>query len=1021
MRNAIWFFSCWLGLFGASPLYAQSCQIPDQFRDGFEVGAGTFSNAPGLSAPPSFAVAPAVTAPLLMTGALAPTIQATSDGDWQNTATWGGRLPIAGDLVRIPRGRTVNLAGTTPLLSGLHVDGVMNFAQSAIVLRSRFIVVSGLLQAGTETTPYQQRAVIELHGTDEAQNVLGMGTKGIAVVSGGVLKLHGECRLSWTKMTASAAVGATQIQLSDSASSWRVGDQIVVVSSSFDPREAETLTITAVNGNQVSFSPALRFAHVGLMQSYEGKALDQRTAVGLLSRNIRIEGALDSNANAFGGHIMAMAGAHMQVSGVELLRMGQRGRFGRYPIHWHVAGDRNGNYLMSSSIHQSFQRAAVLHSTNYVTFDGNVAYNIKNHGFVWAEDGNEVGNTLTRNLAALISSPAPEHFAFPINNSFHGNNSQDEHRSSVYWGRSFDRMTITDNISAGVLDGFGFYFDLFSPAPFGSNEGTGLVFARNIAHSTYKLLATGNQINYPEATTGHALMISTGSNGTQPHIFDDFTAYHNISGAWVEDRKMNLRNSILADNGVGLLILRGSASNLKVIGDSANPTPLPQVFVSVVTRVRAAIQVVGSNHGGKRAPQLSNISIINQPGVGVLYDLDNISPAGEMRDLRFTNTPERIIVHHPINFEFPNPPSFGLTDPSGSLFGLSQASRLLRYDSPLIDASCQVFTASNAYRCAQTASLLLDSENQWNLSDSQGQMIFVRRFFYDDQSMPSQGTVSFLANTGVYEVSDAARTTQRFKLSDALAKSVEFKFAASGAPSIATHNAVNLLNAASLLALRTSTASGYFYSAAESSIFVRIVSNTEAAAVRIDAPFLARSLQGRAAIALPANAVDGYSYAAFASNASYQLRQTPAAGTPVRSGVVAQSQITSLNSGPILSLSVNGQSVTLSGYVFAPVSGIYRIGLWGDGGGTAAWIGDTWVMGEPYAFINSNWMTNNQLTTQVVAFQVNGQVALQAGWHPVRVVHAKFPTHNGGRYVHLRWATPANPNTWVYPDLKRAP
>jgi hypothetical protein len=997
------------------------CVSADQFRDGFEDNAPpTLSALPGLSAPPNVSLNVPVTAPLTLTAAFAPTIQAVQDGPWQNSATWGGRLPNSSDIVQIPRARNVSLAGDIPVLQGLHIDGALQNASANFTLRAKWILVSGRFQIGQENAAFTGSGLIELHGTDSTQNVMEMGTKNIAVSNGGVLKLHGECRLAWSKLASDALVGATQLQLADSASSWRVGDRILLVSSSYDPRQAETVTITAINGNTVSFLPALQYRHVGLVQSYDGKTLDQRAAVALLSRNLRIAGASDSDASAFGGHVMGMAGAHMQVSGVEFIKMGQLGRFGRYPIHWHKAGDRSGNYLIGTSIHDSFQRAAVLHSTHNVWLDSNVAYNIVNHAFVWAEDGDEYGNRLTRNIGALVRSPEPANFAFPINNPFHGNTSQDEHRSSVFWGRSYDRMTITGNTSAGVLDGFGFFFDTFSPAPFGDDEGTGLVFKDNIAHSTYKTLATGNQINYPEATTGHALMISTGSSGTHDHVFENYTGYYNVSGAWVEDRRMTLKNAMLADNGVGMLLLRGQVDGITVVGDSANTMPLEPVTPSVSTPLTAAIQIAGSNHGGKRAPVIRNTTIINQTGVGILYDIDNISPASEFSNLRFINTPERFFVHDVIHFEFPDPPSYGFTDVDGSLFGTGVANRGLRFDSPVIDSSCQEVTNSNTYRCNRSNTILLDADVDMNLADSAGRLIFARGFNYSDDGMPAQGAVSFVAHNGVYDVQTEARTSYQYKLEDALGKSVEFIFAAGAMPSLIQANQQNIAAAANLAALRSGTLSGFYFDAAQNNLHVRMVGNSGRVALRINANFIERMLRGRAGEALPNGAVDGFRYQVHANSASYRLRQPVLNTTPSRSGTSNASMLNDVSSLPILNNSANGDLVSISGYVFAPADGVYRIGLWGEGGGTAVWFGNTWVMGEPWAFINSNWLNNNQLTTEVVPFQVNGQVALRAGWHPITVVHAKIPENNQWRVLYLRWATPSNPDVWAYPTIKRA-
>ena len=57
--------------------------------------------------------------------------------------------------------------------------------------------------------------------------------------------------------------------------------------------------------------------------------------VGLLTRLIRIEGPVSTTG--IGGHmIVSHSSTPQHVDGVELVRMGQQGAKGRYPIHLHM-------------------------------------------------------------------------------------------------------------------------------------------------------------------------------------------------------------------------------------------------------------------------------------------------------------------------------------------------------------------------------------------------------------------------------------------------------------------------------------------------------------------------------------------------------------------------------------------------------------------------------------------------------------------------------------------------------------
>jgi hypothetical protein len=916
-----------------------------------------------------------------------------------------------------------------PNLKSLLIEGELAFdLNQDLNLTADWIIVSGSrakFNVGSETQPYTRRATITLTGTNTAENIMGMGTKVLGVM-GGELKIRGEDRLSWTQLGADATVGATSIQTVASPSTWRTGDRIVITAGGFDPRESEVVTVTGVTGNTVRFTPALAFARFARVQTYDGKTLDQRPHVGLLSRNILIQGAADSDADAFGGHTMVMAGSRAQIEGVEFFKMGQRGRFGRYPMHWHLAADRAGDYLKNSAIHNSFHRAAVIHSTNNVLLEGNVAYNIPSHAFVWAEDGDERGNQLIRNLGILIRNPAPEHFAFPINNALHGNSSQSEQRVGVFWGRSYGGLVFRDNVSAGALDGFGLFFDLFTPAPKAlANEGSGLIFDNNIAYATYKTLSTGNQINYPEATTGHGLMVSTGTSGQITHVFNGYTGYHNVSGAWFEDRATQLKNSILADNGIGAMVLRALVDGVTVVGQSAHPVVVPNMPASVNFNFRAGIQVAGSNHGGKRAPRILNTKIINQAGAGIIWDLDNISPASEVRNIQYINTARPSIVVNPFRFEFfPDSPNFGLADPTGALTGTGQPSRVFMRDAMLADANCTAMLDAQIYSCPLADSLLLKSFDDITLTESNGLATVLRGFDYYDAGMPEDGiAVGYMRNGGRYTVRTTARTRYDFVIDEAAGKSLELAFFVSGAPlNISLANGA-LQNAGSLAAMRGASTSGFFHDNSAGMLYVRVVVGANASAAQslvVQAPFVANYI-ARAAVDLPAGATNGLKFVRNAGAATYAYKYAVPAATPTSFGNLNDAIVNPTTVSPALSAASAGVTTSLQGFVFAPTDGFYRISLMGSGGGTSLYVGNDFLMGEPWAFINSNWIRNGQLTSDFGVFQPNGLIALKAGWHPITIVHAKLPNNNDGNSLYLRWIPPSGNDTWVYPEVRRAP
>jgi hypothetical protein len=938
-------------------------------------------------------------------------------------------VPVDGAIVKIPTGRTVLLDTATARLKGLDIEGALIADENAdVAITSDYIMVmgaQGLLRIGVPGNPHLRRATITLTGAESNASVMGMGTKVVGAMNGGVLDLHGEQRMSWSQLAANAEIGVTTMRLKDNVTTWRPGDRLVVVSSGFDPREAEVVTVTAVDNAVVSFTPALKHRHLGLVQTYEGKTLDQRAAVGLLSRNVVVQGASDSDAQAFGGHIMIMAGGRAQVSGVELRKMGQRGRFGRYPIHWHQAGDRKGDFLAGSAIHSSFHRAAVIHSTHNVKIEGNVAYDIPSHAFVWAEDGDEYGNQLINNLGALIRNPAPQHFAFPINNAFHGNTSQSEHRCGVFWGRSFNKHVIRGNISAGALDGFGFFFDLFTPAPFQGDEGGELVFEDNIAHSTYKTLSTGNQINYPESTTGHGLMVTTGTSGAYTHVFRGYTGYHNVTPAWLEDRSTELHDSIVADNGNGVTVLRGVVDGVVVVGKSANPVTIVPSPASVTFGERAGVQIAGSNHGGKRAPVIADVTIVNHDGPGILYDVDNISPMATVRNVKYVNTPDRFRLHPPLNFEFPYSPVFGLNDPNGALAGDGVPVRWMTYHSGLITGNCSANLDFDAYACPIGESFSLDTAINFTLADMSGPVAFAQFFDYGDASMPEHGATSLVGHGRRYEVRHiGSQTRHDLTIRGAAGKWIELVFMAGGTPTSASFDGQPILQVSSLAALRASTATTQFYDLASQRLHLKLMGTSNAPQrALLEGVFLAGSQPsaGLPAIALPAGTASGFTAAVHSNTSQYGLRYRLPVGVPIRSTRLDTPIIRSTTASASVG-SQAGDATVIRGYINAPVDGIYRFALWGGGGGTSFYVDDAWVMGQPWAFINSNYVVGDGFDSEVRPYlHPSGLVSLKAGWHRFSAVHAKFPQNQEGVTIDLRWATPQNPNVWVYPELRREP
>src|SRR5580693_2519377 len=188
---------------------------------------------------------------------------------WSDAGTWPDKkVPGKDAVVTIGRDMDVVLDVTPPALHGLTINGKLSFADNKdLELSTEWIMVHGELEIGTEKAPHTRKATITLTDNVKGEDISGVGgttdrvDRGILLM-GGTLNLHGDRTNSWTKLSSTANAGATSIQVLNAAG-WRVGDEIVLASTDFDPRQAERRNIAAIRGNTITLDKKLDYMHFG--------------------------------------------------------------------------------------------------------------------------------------------------------------------------------------------------------------------------------------------------------------------------------------------------------------------------------------------------------------------------------------------------------------------------------------------------------------------------------------------------------------------------------------------------------------------------------------------------------------------------------------------------------------------------------------------------------------------------------------------------------------------------------------
>ena len=346
---------------------------------------------------------------------------------WSALTSWKNQEPpVDGDVVWIPDGQVILLDVSTPKLAFLLIEGSLHVDRhSSINIDSYYIfILGGYLEVGTVDRPVEGNVTITLHGDRYKTIEIPMiGNKFIAVASKGrpqaefqmgmhvssrftgELEVHGQKRMrTWTFVNHTAPRGSYNITTLEPVD-FRPGEKIILTGNDLPSNGYgfEELTVAAnIDNRYVYFTTPLMYEHTSFVREIEGRVIPMRCEIGLLSRNVIIQGDNDvSDGQLYGVHTIAFQSGIYHLENAEIRRCGQAFNFGRYCTHSHMAGNMEGSYVKANSIHNSYQRAVTTHDTRNWEVRDNVAFNVAGHAY-FVEDGTEKENYLTGNLGVYI-------------------------------------------------------------------------------------------------------------------------------------------------------------------------------------------------------------------------------------------------------------------------------------------------------------------------------------------------------------------------------------------------------------------------------------------------------------------------------------------------------------------------------------------------------------------------------------------------------------------------------------------
>ncbi|XP_043922184.1 fibrocystin-L [Protopterus annectens] len=338
---------------------------------------------------------------------------------WESSALNNYTVPRAGSTVNIPPGVWLLADVVIPPLNKLIIYGALELLSiistgradrsfspyQTVVLNATYISIQGgRLIAGTEDSPFRGELQIILRGnhfTPEwpLPNGPNQGSKVLGVF--GDLDLHGLPHTVYkTKLRSTAVAGSTSISLVNPVD-WKVGDDILITTTSYSSWQSEVRTIANISedGLHLVLNESLSYTHIA--ETYQvpetGQNYTLAADVGLLTRNIKIIGEDYPQLieESFGARVLVST---FQYNGAQLRAAFREFFLGKITNAGSMNGKKetsqNGSYVQGCSFHHGFSPAIGVFDTNGLDIDDNIIYFTVGEGIIISGSGNRARGNL---------------------------------------------------------------------------------------------------------------------------------------------------------------------------------------------------------------------------------------------------------------------------------------------------------------------------------------------------------------------------------------------------------------------------------------------------------------------------------------------------------------------------------------------------------------------------------------------------------------------------------------------------